>query len=414
MDAGERGDGRSGPDRDPEAGRSRLARGGPALSSRLKSLMPGTGAGSRQEPRHRPRIPQRRSGPTLESLAQSFQEPIWRLSLVGLALLVLAIVYTLILGRALLVPVTAALFLHALLSPAVRKASARGVPPGIAAGLIFAGLVALLSTAAWQLTRPALNLVEGAPGTLERAEYRLREFIRPVEEAREAVDAIAGESEEDQVTVAPPSLSSRIVTRAGSALAGLGAALILLLFLLATRGQLLRKAIGTLPAFGDRRRALVITRHIQRDLSRYLVTKTAINATLGAAVGLAMWGTGLPNPALWGVVAGLLNFVPFVGGLVGVALIAMVSLANQESVPGALLSPLCYLALNTLEAQILTPWIMGRRFRMSPVLVFLSVLFWGSIWGVAGALMAVPILTTVAIVSRHVDALRPMSRVLEG
>jgi predicted PurR-regulated permease PerM len=168
-----------------------------------------------------------------------------------------------------------------------------------------------------------------------------------------------------------------------------------------------------LSTFQQRRHLVEIARRIEHDLPRYLLTTTAINVALGTAVGLAFWRLGLPNPTLWGVVVALLNFVPYVGGAVGVALITLVSLATFPTPGSALAPPLAYLALNTLEAYLLTPAVMGHRFSLNPVIVFVSVFFWSWIWGVAGALMAVPILTTGQIVCNRIEKLSPLARMIE-
>lgn len=345
------------------------------------------------------------------------------LAAASVGLLGLAVLYTLYFARAFLVPVAVALFLNFLLTPLVRLVGRRlRLPSGAAGIVVFVGLIGVLGAGFYRLTDPALTWLESAPARVHEAEAKIRSLIRPVAEMRDAVDDAAsgeeaeegGTGDEDAVRLEGESLTARLLSRAGEMLVGLAAALFLLLFLLTTGDLLLRKVLSTISRWGDRRRLVEIVRRIERDLSHYLLTKSLINTGLGLAVGTAMWLWGMPNPVLWGVLAGLLNFIPYVGGVVGVVFLGVVGLVSFEDVGRGLLPALTYLALNVTEAYIVTPTIMGRRFSLNPVAVFLSVLFWGWIWGVAGALMAVPILTAVAIVAGRIDRLAPFGRVLEG
>lgn len=351
----------------------------------------------------------------LTTLAVPFRGMLGPLAVPVNGLLVLALVFTLYAGREFLVPLAAAILLNFLLTPVVRGLQRVGIPQVAGAALVMLSLVASLGLGAHRLSGPAREWVASAPRTLAQAQLRIQGFLRSVEEVREAVDEIGSASNggSDRVQVEGSSLSDRLMGGLGSKLIGGLAALFLLFFLLASGDRFLRKTAAVLPTFHDRRRLVEIARRTERDLSRYLLTTTAINVVLGVAVGLAMWSLGIPNPALWGVMAALLNFVPYVGALVGVTLITLVALVTFDSPGAALAPPLAYLALNTLEAYLLTPMVMGRRFSLNPVMVFVSVFFWSWIWGVAGALMAVPILTTVGIVCNRIERLSPLARMLE-
>src|SRR5690606_28930507 len=126
-----------------------------------------------------------------------------------------------------------------------------------------------------------------------------------------------------------------------------------------------------------------------------LLAISLINAGLGAVVAAVMWAIGMPNPLLWGVMAALLNYVPYVGALVGLAVVAVVALVSFDSAGTALLVPALYFACTTIEGQFVTPMLLGKRFEMNPVMVFLSIATWGWLWGVPGALMAVPLLVSL-------------------
>ena len=189
---------------------------------------------------------------------------------------------------------------------------------------------------------------------------------------------------------------------------------VLLYFLLATGTTLRENIILALPTFRDKKRALEVTRDVQRGVSVHLATVTLINIGLGVAIGLAMYAIGLPNPALWGAMAAMINFVPYLGPIVGSFVVTIVGLVTFDAPVQALLPPVVYIAINTLEGNLVTPMILSRRLTISPIAVFLSVIFWGWIWGVLGALMAVPILVCLKVVCDANERLAPVSQFLSG
>ncbi len=178
--------------------------------------------------------------------------------------------------------------------------------------------------------------------------------------------------------------------------------LILLFFLLASGDLFLRKLVNILPNFHDKKLAVEISREIENNISRYLVTITLINICFGAAVGTCMYLLGLPNPLLWGVMAGLLHFIPFLGSLIGISIVTMVAAVTLDSLAMIVLVPAIYLSLNLIQEYLIVPIVLGRRLLLNPVVVFLWLIFWGWLWGIPGALMAVPLLAVLKIVCDHV------------
>jgi predicted PurR-regulated permease PerM len=197
-----------------------------------------------------------------------------------------------------------------------------------------------------------------------------------------------------------------------AAISGLFIMLLLLYFLLASGRLFLRKLVRVLPRFHHRRSAVKIVRHTEHDLSRYLGTMILVNIGLGVAVGVALYLLGMPNPALWGALAALLNFIPYIGPLVNVAIVGLVAVVSFDSLGEAALPPLAYLALNSIEAGLVTPAVMGWRLRLNPVAIVLAVTFWTWIWGIPGGLLAVPMLTTFKITCDHVEVLAPIGEFL--
>jgi predicted PurR-regulated permease PerM len=186
----------------------------------------------------------------------------------------------------------------------------------------------------------------------------------------------------------------------------------LLLFLLASQDSFLRSLVRVLPRLREKKLAVEVLRGIEREISRYLMTITLINLGLGAAIGVAMQLLGLPNPYLWGAMAALFNFIPYVGAICGAAIVGLVALLQDGVEAYALAVPATYLALSGIEGMLVTPAIVGRRLRLRPVVVFLGVLAWGWLWGIAGALLAIPMLVVLNILCRHVEPLQPLGEFL--
>lgn len=322
-----------------------------------------------------------------------------------------------------LVPLVLAFLLALVFSPVVRFLARRGLPHGVAAAGIVAMLLLAGISAVYFLSGPVGQWISDAPRIAYQAERRIAGFIGPVRsviDASERVEEAANQSNggEDpdvqEVVVRGPSLLTTAATGTPKAVAQAVFTLALLFFLLASGQLFYEKTVRAMPTLTDKKRALKIVYGVERELSRYLFTITLINAALGVAVGAAMWATGMPNPVLWGVGAAVLNFIPYFGAILGVAVSAVVAAGTFEALGPALVPPLLYLLLTSLEGQLITPAVVGRRHEMNAVAVFLAVAFWGWMWGVMGALMAVPILVAVRVFSHHVAQLGNLGEFLGG
>jgi predicted PurR-regulated permease PerM len=155
-----------------------------------------------------------------------------------------------------------------------------------------------------------------------------------------------------------------------------------------------------------------IVRETQSQVSLYLLVTTMINIGVGIVTGVALGLVGMPNPVLWGVVAGVLNFVPYIGGFVNTVILALAALLTFEDTSQALLIPIVFTVINILEGNLITPMILGRRMRLNTVAVFIGLIFWWYIWGVAGAILAVPIMATIKIACDHIESLASIGEFL--
>ncbi|MDA0676199.1 MAG: AI-2E family transporter [Proteobacteria bacterium] len=187
----------------------------------------------------------------------------------------------------------------------------------------------------------------------------------------------------------------------------------LLYFLLATGNGVVRQAMMMIPDL-RRREAAQLLGAVETEISHYLGVITLINAGLGVAVGGAMHLLGMPNPLLWGVMAALFNYIPFLGAMVGITIIALVALVTFEGWLLVAAPPLAYLALTVIEAQFVTPGLLACRLSLDPAVILLMLILWTWMWGIAGALLAVPMIVVIRIASTHFEGLRPLGSLLGG
>jgi len=332
------------------------------------------------------------------------------IALVGL--LILGICYTLYFARPVVFPIVLSILLAFVLDPVVGMLQRLHLPRALATAIVLLGLTGGTGYGVYRLSAPAAEWVEQAPEHLDRLELKLRNIKQPVEEmgrATKEVEKIArlrDENPPEEVRVREPTLGENLVAGAGDFLSDGVVTLVLLFFLLASGDLFLRKLARVLPRLSGKKVAVRVVRQMRSDISTYLLTLSAINVALGLAIAGALWALDMPSPVLWGVMGGLLNFVPYLGPLIGVTIVAAASLLTFDTVGRAALAPLAYLALNTLEGSFVTPAIMGRRLSLNPIAVFISLLFWGWLWGVPGALMAVPLVVTAKIIC---DQYEPLS-----
>jgi predicted PurR-regulated permease PerM len=338
-------------------------------------------------------------------------------ALVGL--FVLAVLYTLHLAQAVILPIVLAILLDFMLSPVVRALKKRRIPEPAGAGLVMLGLLGALIAGGWYLAEPAAEWIARAPESAVAVQRKLQTMRGSVEQVTKAAEQVekatevAGSDEAvRQVELKGPSLSRQLFGGTASFLSAAIVVLFLTYFLLAVGDLFLQKLVAVLPQFKDKKTAVSIARETEAQISVYLFTSTLINIGVGVVTAIAMWLVGMPNPALWGVVAAVLNFVPYVGALVNMVVLALAAFVTFDSVSRALLVPAVFFGINLIEGNLVTPMILGRRMRLNTVALFIGFVFWWYIWGVAGAILAVPIMAALKIVCDHIESLTPIGEFL--
>jgi predicted PurR-regulated permease PerM len=326
----------------------------------------------------------------------------------------------LIYAQSILMPVVLAFMLALTFSPVRRAAEKIGIPSGVTAGLIVAGLFALLIVLVVTLSQPVRSYMSDAPQLLQEAQNKLSAISSTVEnvaEAGEEIEDVANGSAEDEATpvvIKEPNAITKLATTAPRVLAQTVLVLVLLFFILASGDMFYEKTVHSIAQFKDKRRAVQIFRDIEAKLSRYFFTITVINAGLGFAIGLAMWLLGLPNPLLFGVIAFIFNFVPYIGAIAGVIISFAVGLLTFDEVWRAVLAGFTYFFLTSFEGQFVTPYAVGRSLKLNTVVVFLAVAFWGWLWSVIGMIVAMPLLIALRVFADHVHHLHGLGDFLSA
>jgi predicted PurR-regulated permease PerM len=190
--------------------------------------------------------------------------------------------------------------------------------------------------------------------------------------------------------------------------------LVLLFFLLAAGDTLLQRTIKVMPTRADKARVVQIVREIESQMARYFGTVTLINVGLGIATGGAMAWLGMPNPVLWGAMAFLFNYCPYLGAAASLAVLTVVAALTYEDLHQVVAVPAVFFTFTVIEGQFLSPLIIGRHLILNPVVILISILFWAWLWGVVGALLAVPILVGFKIFCEHNERLKALGEWLGG
>jgi predicted PurR-regulated permease PerM len=332
-------------------------------------------------------------------------------------LFVLAIFYTMYFIRAVLLPVVLAMLLSYLFRPVVRALARLRIPPPLSAALLLLAVVAIIGYGLAVLAAPATGWLQKAPAGLQQLQHKLlpvKKSMAQVAQASGEIEKLANPSGQAKpaVEIASHPLYETFFARTPEVIASAVLMLILFYFLLAQHNVFTSKVVKLLPTLSDKKRAVAILSDIEGQVSRYLFTVTVINLCLGLAVGTTVGILGLRNPVMWGVMVAALNFVPYLGALTGIVCMTIGAVLSFDSFGYALIFPTIYLLFGTLEGNFVTPWVMGRSLTLNPVMILLSIAFWGWMWGIPGIILAVPILAAFKIFCSHIEQMAPLAEFL--
>ncbi|HEY0181133.1 MAG TPA: AI-2E family transporter [Dokdonella sp.] len=329
-------------------------------------------------------------------------------------LTLIAVLATCYLAREVLAPIVLALLLSLLLSPVVGAVERLRLPRALCSALVVLSVVAIAFAGIAALAQPARDWVAKAPSAIHSVQTRLASWHGPMDEARrvtESLERLAQPGTDGPTAVVVrdrPSVLSGIVSSTPRALEGIAVVILLVFFCLSSGDNFLRRLVEIAPTMTEKRTVVSIARDVEREISRYLVTITMINLGLGAATAVAAALLGVPNALLWGALAAVLNFAPYVGAAITGITLGAVGFATFDSLAHALAVPGAFFTLAFIEGQLVTPTVIGRRLALNPVVVFVWLLIWGWLWGIVGVLLAGPMLACFRIVCQHTEALRPV------
>ena len=349
-------------------------------------------------------------------VAELSEKPFDVRSIALTGLFILAMFYTIYFMRSILLPIVLALLLSYLLRPIVRGLGRLKIPLPVSAALLLIGFFGLIGYGISVLATPTAEWLQKAPAGFAELQHKLlpvKKSVAQVTQATGEIEKLASANAEIKaVEVKRHPITETLFMRTPEFIASAVLSLILLYFLLVYDQAFIAKLVKLLPTLSDKKTAVGIAHDIEEQISRYLFTVTAINVCLGVAVGTAVGLLGLRNPVMWGVMVALLNFVPYLGALTGIICMTIGAALSFDSLEYAFVFPAVYLSFGILEGSFITPWIMGRSLTLNPVIILLSLTFWGWMWGIVGIILAVPILAAFKILCAHIKPMEPLAEFL--
>ncbi len=319
-------------------------------------------------------------------------------------------------GAGLLLPIAIAVLFALLLDPPVRALHGLGLSTALGAALVVFGTLGVVITGGVLLAGPAADWVETAPKTMSQVQTKIRRMLRPLQETARKVDQVTEsptQSGTQTVQIKAPGLLQRVTGSTTTIVATTITVVFLTYFLLAMLPVFRRKLAELIGTRAGARNVEEVLTEIEVQMSRYMLLNTLTSVGVGLATWVFLLVVGLPNALLWGVVACLLNFIPYAGALVTVALVGAAALVAFDSTGTVLLVVGGCVVINLLEGNLVTPHLMGKHLPLNPVAIFVSLLYWGWVWGPAGALLAVPITVMLQVIFARIETMRPLAMLLD-
>jgi predicted PurR-regulated permease PerM len=302
-------------------------------------------------------------------------------------------------GAEFFLPLTAAIVIAIALVPLLEWLERRGLPSALAAFFALATFLAIINAALAIIVVPATGWFARIPESIPRIQSNLAPLIDFYSTLQRFVDrtltSVASGTEATAQAVAataPTSVVDYFISSAPSAAIQLFFAVLVIFFFLAGWTRLRKGTIRRRGSFDGAMQTARVIQNVVDATADYLATITMINAILGLSVALLLWALGMPSPFMWGGIVSICNFVPYLGPIVAAVLLGLGGLMTFDAVGLALLPALIFIGVHLVEANLITPLVLGKRLTINPLLILVSLSFWGWVWGTPGALLAVPLL----------------------
>lgn len=324
-------------------------------------------------------------------------------------LAVLLTLYTVYVSKTIMLPAVIAIFISFLAAPLLKYTDRSKIPRSVASFFIVLGIISLLGIVSYLFTTPAQHWWGELPGLVRDVHSSINELGEDlssdsggsISAQPNTQVAASGEMNSDLNNSAVMELIKGVASFTPTFIAQLLTIIFLIYFFLAYGKALYTRVIQLLPSLTDKKQATHIVHSIRERLSRYVVTITLINMSLGLVVGAALYILGVPDAFFWGLVAGILNFAPYVGPIISASLYFVIAYLHFENYTMAMITPAVYLFINLLECQFVTPVMLGKSLKLNPLVVFIWLIIWGWLWGVFGMLIAVPLLVCLLAVMEN-------------
>lgn len=321
-------------------------------------------------------------------------------------------------ARDLILPVMLGFLIALTLSPVNRTLQKFGLPSAVSATFLILVTAAGIAAVVYFAGETVRSWSNDAPRIAQLLQLKLSgvtDAIDAVQDASTQVEEMTApvlESGPQAAVIEQPGLLNTAVSVVASTVTSIAVALILALFLLASGDLFYIKLVQAFPTMREKKRALATVYGIERRVSGYLLTITLINAGLGVMVAVALWMLGLEYAIVWGIAAFLLNYLPILGGIGGTVFVGIHAVVYFDTLSYALIAPLVYQLLTTIEAQFVTPYLVGKKMELNTVAVFLTVVLWAWLWGISGALVAVPFLLVFKVLCDNFPSLEVVGNFL--
>lgn len=353
------------------------------------------------------------AGTSQHSLARAGLPAADRALWVQTGILVLLTLFMLRAGRDVLIPITLALIAHAVLGPVVDKLTRWHLPRTVGAGLMTLLLAVVIGAFVYGAVDASTRWLQKAPEWWPELRAQARSDLSEMRQAADALEKMAEQEGSKAVVIqSQPPVKDRVLASAREAATITSVTLLLLYFLLSTGDLILARSTALARSFGARKRLVRAARAMQKEVATYLVNMTWLNLGVAVLTSLGLWLAGIPDAFIWGSMAGLLRFIPYLGNVVTVGVLTALGAITYDTLWLMLMPPVIYLVFVFLYGNIFELIVHGHSLALNPVMIFVAVVFWGSVWGVVGALIAVPLLAGFKVLCEQIPSLQPLGRLV--